>query len=320
MQEAYEDTDATRQINDFLGKLPVIERMNEIRNELQNAHREVINQRFEKGDLQVGMPMTQQGYGSQEGYGSHEGDDPGASGSGEQRVTIKAFKVIKVEFEEDETTEAPKITIAVLIAVILTLITQMLFTKCKKRYVVEETRTTRVEEVIEEESEDDFEIILNNEEEQEEAEEQGPQQEEEEEQQPEEVEAEIENDEQVQPPPEVVQEGRKIYITKTGIKYHLNQRCDKLKGYRSYERKSCERCVERTRDILDINPNQSPPQEETELTFAADEYYHHKDCEVIRHNRRRGTKPICFPCESEERMFLWNPEARERGPATIIRR
>ena len=53
-----------------------------------------------------------------------------------------------------------------MIAVILTLITQMLFTKCKKRYVVDETKTTRVEEVIEEESEDDFEIISNHEDEQ----------------------------------------------------------------------------------------------------------------------------------------------------------
>jgi hypothetical protein len=58
-------------------------------------------------------------------------------------VTIKAFKVIKVELEEDESQEAPKITIAVLIAVISTLITQMLFTSCKKRYVSEGTTTTR---------------------------------------------------------------------------------------------------------------------------------------------------------------------------------
>ena len=179
---------------------------------------------------------------------------------------------------------------------------------------------TRVEEIIEEESEDDFEIISNHEEEQEEVEEQEPQQEDEEEQ-PEEVEREIEREEQEQPPPEVVREGRKIYITKTGIKYHLTQGCDNLKGYRSYERRACERCSERTQEILDINPNGSPPQSETELTFVyAAECYHHKDCEVIRHNRRKGSKPICYPCESEERMFLWSPEARGRGTGTIIQR
>ena len=163
--------------------MPFIERMNEIRNELQNTHKEVINQRFEKGDLQVGMQVTPQG------YGSFEGDDPGATGSGEQRVTINAFKVIKVELEEDETKEAPRITIAVLIAVIVTLTTQMLFTKCKRRYISEGTTMTKVEEINEEESEDDFEIISNHEEEQEEAEEQEPHREEVEEEQSTEVES-----------------------------------------------------------------------------------------------------------------------------------
>jgi len=212
------------------------------------------------------------------------------------------------------------------------------FLKCSKRNREVTQKVEEIEEVqegSEEDTEDEFEIVSDqgeqepvegqhheegNNDEQEEAEEQGPQQEEEGEQQQEEeeVEAEVENEEPVQPPPEVVQEGRKIYITKTGIKYHLSQGCDNLRGYRSYERKSCEQCVERTRDILDINPNQSPPQAETELTFAADDCYHHKDCEVIRHNRRKGTKPICYPCESEERMFLWNPEARGRGTGNII--
>ena len=173
---------------------------------------------------------------------------------------------------------------------------------------------TEVEEIREEESEDDFEILSNHEEDQEEAQEQEPQGEVEEEQP-----AEVEREEPVQPPPqEVVQEGRKIYVTKTGIKYHLNQRCDTLKGYRSYEKRACDRFSERTQEILNINPNGSPPQSETELMFVyADESYHHKDCEVIRHNRRKGNKPICYPCESQERMFLWNPEARQRGTGNI---
>ena len=63
-----------------------------------------------------------------------------------------------------------------------------------------------------------------------------------------------------------------------------------------------------------INPNGSPPQSETELTFVyANENYHHKDCEVIRHTRRKGSKPICYVCESEERMLLWNRAAVQGG-------
>ena len=98
---------------------------------------------------------------------------------------------------------------------------------------------TRVEEIKEEESEDDFEIISKHEEDQEEAHEQEPHREEVEEEQPAEVEREVKREEPVQPPPpEVVQEGRKIYVTKTGIKYHLTQSCDTLKGYRSYEKRA----------------------------------------------------------------------------------
>ena len=58
IQETFEETDATRQIKDFLETLPYVERMNEIRWELQNTHKGVINERFEKGDLQAGIYVT----------------------------------------------------------------------------------------------------------------------------------------------------------------------------------------------------------------------------------------------------------------------
>ena len=104
---------------------------------------------------------------------------------------------------------------------------------------------------------------------------------------------------------EVINEGREIYVTKSGEKYHLNQRCEKLKGYRSYERKACVECQSRTEGILTVDPNISPPQKQTELTFVyEDELYHHEDCGRITHTRRKGNRPICLVCESEERMLL----------------
>jgi RNA polymerase subunit RPABC4/transcription elongation factor Spt4 len=116
------------------------------------------------------------------------------------------------------------------------------------------------------------------------------------------------------PPPEDEQEGRKIYVTKAGQRYHLNQGCETLRGYRSYEKRACERCTEITQSVLTIDPNQSPPQSETELTFVYEnENYHHKKCDRIRHTRRKGSKPICLVCESEERMLLWNRAAVQRG-------
>ena len=75
--------------------------------------------------------------------------------------------MIKVEPEEDEPEGGTKITLAMIAKVILTLVTQLLFTKCKKRYTKEETVKPEVEEIPEEASEDEFEIISNHEEEQE---------------------------------------------------------------------------------------------------------------------------------------------------------
>ena len=48
--------------------------------------------------------------------------------------------------------------------VILTLVTQLLFVKCKKRNYPAETTTTQRKEVPEESSDDEFEIISNNDE------------------------------------------------------------------------------------------------------------------------------------------------------------
>ena len=187
----------------------------------------------------------------------------------------------------------------------------MLFTKCKKRYSSERTTRTEVEEILEEESEEEFEIISNHEEDQEVTQVQDAQREEVEEERP----AEVVREEPVLPPPqEVVNEARMIYVTKSGEKYHLSHGCDTLRGYRSYERKVCERCRESAQRVLTIDPNRSPPQKETEITFVyGDEVYHRKDCERIRHTRRKGSRPICYVCEGEERMVLWNREAVRRG-------
>ena len=93
--------------------------------------------------------------------------------------------------------------------------------KCKKRYTPEDTFNTEVEEVPDVESEDEFEIISNHEEDQEVIQNQELQQEEEvEEERP----AEVVREEPVPPPPQEIQdEGRKIYVTKSGGKYHLSQ-------------------------------------------------------------------------------------------------
>ena len=90
--------------------------------------------------------------------------------------------------------------------VILTLVTQLLFMKCKKRYSPEETVRTEVEEIPEVESEDEFEIISNHEEDQEVLDAQQGDEEAEEERP-----VEVVREEPIpQPPQEGADEGRKI--------------------------------------------------------------------------------------------------------------
>ena len=120
-------------------------------------------------------------------------------------------------------------------------------------------------------------------------------------------------DEPIPPTQEAEDEGRKIYVTKSGEKYHLSQGCKTLRGHRSYERKACETCRERSQRILTISAYGSPNQKETEIMFVRDnELYHDKECTRMRSIRRKGTRPICLACESEERTLLY---ARNRTQA-----
>jgi len=173
--------------------------------------------------------------------------------------------VLKVELEEEEDEpEGTKITLAMIATVILTLATQLLFMKCKKRYQPIRDVITKKDEIQEEMSEDEFEIISNHEEEQEEM---IPNRET---QQDEEVEIELPAEaitEEPIPPTPPVDEGRTIYVTKAGEKCHL-KRCDSLTGHRSYERRACKICRERTQQILTLNPNARQSRSESELTFV----------------------------------------------------
>jgi hypothetical protein len=104
IKQQYEETDATRHIAEFQETRPYIERMNEIRKELQETHKEGINERLEKGELRPRISTIRP-----EGLESYEDDNPGATGSGEPMASIKAFKMIKVELEEDKPEEGTKI-------------------------------------------------------------------------------------------------------------------------------------------------------------------------------------------------------------------
>jgi len=119
ISQQHEETDATKQIAQFLETLPYLEKMNEIRKEIEESHKGEIQERFDKGELRSISAKLRP-----EGLASYEEDDQGATSSTEPIPSIKAFKVIKVELEEDEPEGGTKVTIAMIVTVILTLVTQ----------------------------------------------------------------------------------------------------------------------------------------------------------------------------------------------------
>ena len=90
------------------------------------------------------------------GLTSHQRDDPGGSSSQDPTPKIKAFKVIKIEVEDDsDEDKGQKFILTLLAAIVLSMIGQWLFGKCAKRY---KTRSTPIERP-EEQEESDFEIV-----------------------------------------------------------------------------------------------------------------------------------------------------------------
>ena len=178
---------------------------------------------------------------------------------------------------------------ATIATVILTLLTHVRKGAIQKKLLESESE---IEEVPEVESEDEFEIISNTDKGEEAMTSN-------QENQPEETVEMITQTEESReetaiqnPIQEGEEEKRKIYVTKAGEKYHLNRGCDPLRGYRSYERKACEVCKERTQRTLTFNPNGRRPQSETELGFIHEnEEYHDEGRTRWTSQRRKGKRP-----------------------------
>jgi hypothetical protein len=113
-------------------------------------------------------------------------------------------------------------------------------------------------------------------------------------------------------PPEEQQEGRKLYATKYGEKYHLDKDCKGFNGHRNFEWKPCEVCKGRTQRILDLSGSGSSSSTDTgakgELVFGLDfTHYHDEGC-AERKKLKRGTfdrKNLCILCEKDERLLIW---------------
>ena len=120
----------------------------------------------------------------------------------------------------------------------------------------------------------------------------------------------------VEPPPqqpEAQPEGRKLYATKFGEKYHFDKECKGFNGHQNFEWKPCEACKGRTQQIINMSRSGSSSSTDTgakrELVFSLDfTYYHEGECTEKKTHHRGGAfhkKTMCFLCAKEEGLLVW---------------
>ena len=115
--------------------------------------------------------------------------------------------------------------------------------------------------------------------------------------------------------PPVPQEGRKLYATKFGEKYHFDRFCKGFNGNQSFEWKSCMTCKPKTERILDLSDSGSSSStdarvKDDSLWFEVrGPEYHAKDCTVCQALTRGSTdkKTVCHICakNENERESIW---------------
>ena len=109
------------------------------------------------------------------------------------------------------------------------------------------------------------------------------------------------------------QEGRKLYATKYGEKYHFDKHCKGFNGHPNFEWKSCMICKGQTERILDLSNSGSSSS--TEARATNDEVvfdlnftdYHVEECTERKKLRKGMTdkKTMCHICAKEERLLIW---------------
>ena len=114
--------------------------------------------------------------------------------------------------------------------------------------------------------------------------------------------------------PEEQQEGRKLYVTKCGEKYHFEKTCNGLNGYQSFKKKARRMCRQRTEEILTLSACSGSVQSQTTLGFQmSKDEYHAEECLVYRNDKRsKDERMICMICD---RTIIWarNRESARKG-------
>ena len=111
----------------------------------------------------------------------------------------------------------------------------------------------------------------------------------------------------------IPQEGRKLYATKFGEKYHFDKFCKGFNGNANFEWKACATCKSKTEKVLDLSESGSSSSTEARVTDDTLGFevrgsdYHVEDCTVSRTLAKgsKDKKTMRQLCGKEERLLLW---------------
>ena len=118
------------------------------------------------------------------------------------------------------------------------------------------------------------------------------------------------------PPLPLYPEGRKLYATRFGEKYHYKTDCKGFNGNSNFEKTLCQRCKERTKQILEevIGSSSSSHMPNSDLGFEVPgRHYHEQNCAVYQSYKGKDKKTICYICLNEERMMTCARNRRNKS-------
>ncbi len=175
------------------------------------------------------------------------------------RPRINAIKVLKVDLEEEEENNSTWLK-NLLLTLSAQVIIQFLYGSCarrrreKKEGIAEEESKTGGDDSAEDDEEDEFELIQ---------EDSNP------EETPQDTGARGSQEDPKEDPKErrceSREEGRTLFVTKYGEVYHLQEDCEKTKGYTKYQRFPCKECKEQSKEVLRIAGSSGSNREGTAL-------------------------------------------------------
>ena len=109
-------------------------------------------------------------------------------------------------------------------------------------------------------------------------------------------------------PPLPQTEGRKLYTTRCGERYHFDANCKGLNGQPNFAKNPCLRCRQRTENILEatIGSASSSRVPNNEIGFEDDgSSYHDPNCVAFQRYKAKDKRTICYYCLNDERLLQY---------------